>query len=118
MGFFTAWCVHGIGWGFNPERIMEGVGSEVDASGDQNLYWIPFGEGMRRFPRQRLGSLVVELGLLWVLHYFNSRLPLDNMIGKNRELEMIERLNGITFSRAHELFAIPTPCLECVAHLK
>jgi len=103
---------------FQPERFMDGVGSEVDASGDQNLDWLPFGAGRRRCPGQQLGTLIAELGLAQLLHCFNWRLPLDDMNGQNQELDMIERFNGITFPRAHELFAIPTPRLECVADLK
>jgi len=103
---------------FKPERFMERVGSEVDENGDQNFRWLSFGAGRRRCPGQQLGTLVVEFGMAQLFHCFNWRLPLDDMNGKNQELNMTERFNGITLPKAHELCAIPTPRLECIAHLK
>jgi len=103
---------------FKPERFMEGVGSGVDANGDRNFGWIPFGEGRRKCPGEQLGTLVVEFGVAQLLHCFNWKLPSDDMNGENEELDMTERFNGITLPRAHELSAIPTARLECIAHLK
>eukprot|EP00253_Pinus_taeda_P003027 PITA_03027 len=104
---------------FKPERFMERVGSEVDANGlDQNFAWLPFGAGRRTCPGRQLGMLLLEFGLAQLFHCFNWRLPLDGMNGKNQELDMTERFNGITLPRAHELRAIPTPRLECIGRLK
>eukprot|EP00253_Pinus_taeda_P034812 PITA_34812 len=109
-------------WGdaetFKPERFMERVGSEVDANGNQNLGWLAFGTGRRRCPGEQLGMLALELGVAQLLHCFNWRLPFDDMNGKNQEMEMTEKHNGFTLPKADELCAIPTPRLECVAHLK
>jgi len=103
---------------FIPERFMERVGSEVDANGDQNFACLLFGGGRRRCPGQQLGTLIVEFGLAQLLHCFNWRLPLDDINGQNQELDMTERFNGVTMGKARELWAIPTPRLECIAHLK
>ena len=100
---------------FKPERFMEGIVSEIDANGDQNFVWLPLGAGRRKCPRQQLGTLVAEFGFAQLLHCFNWRVPLD---GPNQEIDMMERFNGITLPRAQELFAIPTPHLECIASLK
>eukprot|EP00253_Pinus_taeda_P025080 PITA_25080 len=99
---------------FTPERFMERVGSEVDTNGDQNSAWLPFGAGRRRCPGQQLGTLVAEIGLAQLLHCFKWRLPGADLDGPNQELDMMERFNGITSPRAKELFAIPTPRLECM----
>jgi len=103
---------------FKPERFMEGVGSGVDAYGDQNFDWFPFGAGRRRCPGQQLGTLLLEIPVAQLLHCFNWRLPLDEMNGQNQEVDMTEQFNGVILFRAHELLAIPTPRLECIAHLK
>uniref|UniRef100_A0A0G7ZP13 Cytochrome P450 CYP736B6 n=1 Tax=Picea glauca TaxID=3330 RepID=A0A0G7ZP13_PICGL len=103
---------------FKPERFMEEVDSEVDANGDQNLGWLSFGAGRRRCPGQQLGTLMAEFAVAQLLHCFNWRVPLADMNEQNQELDMIERFNGITLPRAHQLFAITTPRLECIAHLK
>jgi len=103
---------------FRPERFMEKVGSEVDANGDQNFGFLSFGAGRRGCPGQQLGTLVVEFGLAQLLHCFNWRLPLDDINRENEELDMTEMFCGITLRKARELSAIPTPRLECIAHLK
>jgi len=103
---------------FKPERFMEKVGSEVDANGDQNFGCLLFGAGRRRCPGQQLGTLLVEFGLAQLLHCFNWRLPLDDINGENQEVDMTEMFNGVTLRKARELSAIPTPRLECIAHLK
>nr|ABR18060.1 unknown [Picea sitchensis] len=93
---------------FKPERFMEATGSELDAK-VQNLEWIPFGAGRRGCPGQQLGMLVVEFGMAQLLHCFNWKLP-DEINGQ--ELDMVERFNGLTLPRAHELLAVPTPRLS------
>eukprot|EP00253_Pinus_taeda_P031948 PITA_31948 len=103
---------------FKPERFMEKVGSEIDANGDQNFGCLLFGAGRRRCPGQHLGTLLVEFGFAQLLHCFNWRLPMDDINGKNQEVDMAEMSNGITMFKARELLAIPTPRLECIAHLK
>eukprot|EP00253_Pinus_taeda_P007156 PITA_07156 len=103
---------------FKPERFLERVGSHIDANGDQNFAWLPFGAGRRTCPGRQLGTLVVEFGVAQLLHCFNWRLPWDDMNGKNQELDMTERFNGLTLPKARELWAIPTPRLECIACIK
>jgi len=93
---------------FKPERFIEATGSELDAK-VQNLEWIPFGAGRRGCPGQQLGMLVVEFGMAQLLHCFNWKLP-DEINGQ--ELDMVERFNGLTLPRAHELLAVPTPRLS------
>eukprot|EP00253_Pinus_taeda_P001396 PITA_01396 len=103
---------------FKPERFIEKVGSEVDANEDQNIRCLGFGAGRRRCPGQQLGTLLVEFGLAQLLHCFNWRLSSDDINGRNPEVDMTEMFNGIALRKAHELSAIPTPRLECIAHLK
>jgi len=81
---------------FKPERFMEA--GFLDAK-VENFEWIPFGAGRRG---QQLGILVVEFAVAQLLHCFNWRL-LDE-----QNLDMSERDNGLTVSKAHELFAVPT----------
>jgi cytochrome P450 len=74
----------------------------------ENFEWIPFGAGRRGCPGQQLGILVVEFAVAQLLHCFNWRLP-DDM--NEQKLDMSEKNHGLTVSRAHELFAVPTPRL-------
>ena len=85
---------------FKPERFMEA--GFLDAK-VQNFDWIPFGVSRRGCPGQQLGTLVVELAVAQLLHCFNWRL-LDE-----QKLDMSEKNNGLTISRARELLAIRTP---------
>jgi len=84
---------------FKPERFMEA--GFLDAK-VENFEWIPFGAGRRGCPGQQLGILVVEFAVAQLLHCFNWRL-LDE-----QNLDMSERSNGLTVSKAHELLAVPT----------
>lgn len=93
---------------FIPERFMERVGSEVHENGGQNFACLLFGVGKRRCLRQKLGILIVEFGLAHLLHCFNSRLIFHDISGQTQEVDMSERLNGVTLGKAWELWAIPT----------
>nr|ABR17055.1 unknown [Picea sitchensis] len=84
---------------FKPERFMEA--GFLDAK-VENFEWIPFGAGRRGCPGQQLGILVVVFAVAQLLHCFNWRL-LDE-----QNLDMSERSNGLTVSKAHELLAVPT----------
>ena len=53
-----------------------------------------------------------------LLHYFKWAIPLDDKNVQIKELDMTERFNGVISPKAQELWAIPTPRLECIAHLK
>jgi len=90
---------------FKPERFI--VAGFLDTK-VENFEWIPFGAGRRRCPGQQLGLTVVEFAVAQLLHCFNWTLP-DGM--NNEELDMSEKHHGITVSRAHELFAVPSPRL-------
>jgi len=90
---------------FKPERFMEA--GFLDAK-VENFEWIPFGAGRRGCPGQQLGMIVVEFAVAQLLHCFNWRLP-DDM--NEQKLDMSEKNHGLTVSRAHELFAVPTPRL-------
>jgi len=90
---------------FKPERFMEA--GFLDAK-VENFEWIPFGAGRRGCPGQQMAMIVVEFAVAQLLHCFNWRLP-DDM--DEQKLDMSEKNHGITVSRAHELFAVPTPRL-------
>ena len=91
---------------FKPERFMEAGFLEAKV---QNLEWIPFGAGRRGCPGQQLGMLLVEFGVAQLLHCFNWRLP-DECMNESK-LDMSEENHGLTVTRAHPLFAVPTPRL-------
>jgi len=84
---------------FKPERFMEA--GFLDAK-VQNFEYIPFGAGRRGCPGQQLAILLVESALAQLLHCFNWRLL------NEQNLDMSEKNNGLTISRAHELLAVPS----------
>ena len=90
---------------FKPERFMEEgfLDNRVE-----NFEWIPFGAGRRGCPGQQMAMIVVEFAVAQLLHCFNWRLP-DGM--KEEKLDMSEKSQGISVSRAQELMAVPTPRL-------
>lgn len=93
---------------FKPERFLIEGEAGLTHKTYAGFQWLPFGGGRRGCPGQQLGTLVIELAVAQLLHCFNWRLPLN---GRDRDLEMTEKFNGLTLPRAHELWAVPTPRL-------
>lgn len=93
---------------FKPERFLIEGEAGLTHKTYAGFQWLPFGGGRRGCPGQQLGTLVIELAVAQLLHCFNWRLPLN---GRDRDLEMTEKFNGLTLPRANELWAVPTPRL-------
>lgn len=94
---------------FKPERFLIEAEAGLTHKTFSGFQWLPFGAGRRGCPGQQLGTLVIELAVAQLLHCFNWRLPLKN--GRDYDLDMTEKVNGLTLLRTHELWAVPTPRL-------
>ncbi|KAL2347841.1 hypothetical protein Fmac_001841 [Flemingia macrophylla] len=88
---------------FYPERFID---NSFDYKGN-NFGYIPFGAGRRICPGGNFGVINVELGLAFLLYYFDWKLP-NGM--KSEDLDMNEQF-GLTVTRKDELYLIPiTSC--------
>lgn len=91
---------------FYPERF---IGTNLGVRG-QDFQLLPFGSGRRGCPGMQLGLTTVHLVLAQLVHCFNWEIPIGI---EDRDIDMNEKLFGLSMGRANHLLARPSIRLLC-----